>query len=49
MPPHMFIGERCVHCNINIYDWDDESPCVDYPGRKTAWSFGPEKRDEVPG
>lgn len=24
---HTFDGERCTHCGINVYDWDDER-CV---------------------
>jgi len=31
---HVYDGERCIHCNVNIYDqWiygaEDESDCID--------------------
>lgn len=32
---HLFDGERCVHCHVNVYDigvhLDEDFPCIEHP------------------
>lgn len=27
---HAYDGERCIHCGVNVYDAQDDQPCVDH-------------------
>lgn len=42
--PHVFIGGRCVYCNVNDLDADMYGPvtCPVVEGRVAVWSFGPD-------
>jgi hypothetical protein len=40
---HVFEGERCVFCNVNVYDndmYNDGALCEVTEGRPKKWAFG---------
>ena len=46
-PPHVYTGERCIHCGANLYDvilFGSES-CIEYPGRISVWTFEEGRND----
>lgn len=48
---HVYDGERCIHCGINIYDqWiygpEDESDCVDREPMTYTTETGDEPRND---
>lgn len=46
-PVHVFDGERCIHCGVNVYDSYIYGPddCIDYPERKRVWTFEEGRND----
>ena len=45
--PHVFSGERCIHCGVNLYDdmLYGDGLCIDYPGRRSVWTFEAGRND----